>query len=77
MKAVTLGNDLIQADATNIILAGGSSLISGLGESLKQALSRVGKGRIRTVEDPIFAGSDGGLALAVDALDSDWESVST
>jgi rod shape-determining protein MreB len=61
----------------NIILAGGSSLISGLGESLKQALSRVGKGRVRTVEDPIFAGSDGGLALAVDAIDSDWESVST
>lgn len=61
----------------NIILAGGSSLISGLGESLQLALAEVGGGRVRVVEDPVFAGSKGGLALALDATDSDWEKLST
>jgi hypothetical protein len=61
----------------SIILAGGSSLISGLAGSLQQRLSEVGGGRVRVVEDPVFAGSNGGLALARDASDSDWEKLST
>jgi hypothetical protein len=28
------------------------------------------------MEDPVFVGSDGGLALALDAPDSDWEKLS-
>jgi rod shape-determining protein MreB len=60
----------------NIMLAGGSSLISGLAEALQPALSEVGGGRISVVEDPIFAGSDGGLAIARDAANSDWERLS-
>ena len=46
----------------NIILSGGSSLISGLAQSLQDRLAEVGGGRVRTVEDPVFAGSNGGLA---------------
>jgi rod shape-determining protein MreB len=57
----------------NIILAGGISLIYGLEDSLEQALSEVGGGQVRVVPDPTFAGSDGGLAIALDALESDWE----
>jgi rod shape-determining protein MreB len=60
----------------NIILAGGSSLITGLADSLQERLAEVGGGRVRVVEDPIFAGSNGGLALALDASDSDWEKLS-
>ncbi len=60
----------------NIMLAGGSSLIFGLAESLQRALSEVGGGRVSVVEDPVFAGSDGGLAIARDAANSDWEKLS-
>jgi rod shape-determining protein MreB len=61
----------------NIILSGGSSLISGLAHSLQDRLAEVGGGRVRTVEDPVFAGSNGGLALALDADEADWEKLST
>lgn len=60
----------------NIILAGGSSLISGLTDALEKALSDLGGGRVSVVKDPIFAGSDGGLAIARDAVSSDWEKLS-
>jgi hypothetical protein len=36
-------------------------------------LAEVGGGRVKVVEDPVFVGSDGGLAIALDAPDSDWE----
>jgi rod shape-determining protein MreB len=61
----------------NIILAGGSSLIPGLAEHLQTRLADVGGGRVRRVEDPVFAGSNGGLALALDAEDGDWEQLAT
>jgi len=60
----------------NIILAGGSSLISGLAGRLQRALSEVGGGRVSLVKDPVFAGSDGGLAVARDAANSDREKLS-
>ena len=60
----------------NIILAGGTSLIDGLPEALKSALSELGKARITLVQDPVFAGSDGGLSIARDASDGDWEKLS-
>jgi rod shape-determining protein MreB len=60
----------------NVILAGGSSAIPGLGASFEQALAELGGGRVSVVKDPIFAGSDGGLAIARDAASSDWERLS-
>ena len=60
----------------NVILAGGSSLIPGLGDVLDRALLDLGGGRTSVVKDPIFAGSDGGLAIAQDATDADWERLS-
>jgi rod shape-determining protein MreB len=56
-----------------IILAGGSSLIAGLDRRLERELGELGGGRVRVVKDPIFVGSDGGLAIATDAPDSDWD----
>ena len=44
----------------NVVLAGGTSLI----------------GRATVVKDPVFAGSDGSLAIAQDASSSDWEKLS-
>ncbi|MCC6130631.1 MAG: rod shape-determining protein [Acidobacteria bacterium] len=57
----------------NIILAGGGSQIPGLGKALEKALADVGGGRVRPITDPIFAGSNGGLAIALDAPAEDWE----
>ena len=60
----------------NIVLSGGTGLIRGLGLRLEQELQVVGGGKVRVVKDPIFVGSDGGLAIATDAPDSDWEKLS-
>jgi rod shape-determining protein MreB and related proteins len=57
----------------NIVLSGGTGLIRGLGPRLETELQTVGGGKVRVVKDPIFVGSDGGLAIATDAPDADWE----
>jgi len=57
----------------NIILSGGGGLIRGLPEALEKVLNTVGGGKVRYMEDPMFIGSDGGLALANDAPEGDWE----
>jgi rod shape-determining protein MreB len=60
----------------NIILSGGGGLIRGFAEALEAALKEVGGGKVRYMEDPVFIGSDGGLALAQDAPEGDWEKLS-
>lgn len=60
----------------NVILAGGSSLISGLPEAIAKALDELGGGKATVVKDPVFAGSDGSLAIARDASSSDWQKLS-
>ena len=60
----------------NIVLSGGTALIRGLGARLEQELAAVGGGKVKVVKDPVFVGSDGGLAIAQDAPDSDWEKLS-
>jgi rod shape-determining protein MreB and related proteins len=57
----------------NIILSGGGGLIRNLPRTLEEALKQVGGGKVTHMQDPVFVGSDGGLALALDAPDSDWE----
>ncbi|HVS02463.1 MAG TPA: rod shape-determining protein [Thermoanaerobaculia bacterium] len=57
----------------NVLLSGCTSLIDGLPEALERSLREVGGGKVTRVKDPVFAGSDGGLALAGDAADGDWE----
>ena len=57
----------------NVILTGGSGLIRGLGAALQSSLGELGGGRVRVVKDPVFVGSDGGLTLAKDVRDEDWQ----
>jgi rod shape-determining protein MreB len=61
----------------NIMLAGCCSLIGGLPEALQESLNEYGGGRVSRVADPVFAGSDGGLSIATDAAESDWEKLSS
>ncbi len=57
----------------NVILSGGTALIQGLGVALQEALADFGGGKVRVVKDPVYVGSDGGLAIAIDAPETDWE----
>jgi rod shape-determining protein MreB len=57
----------------NVTVAGGGALIRNLGKTLEGALERVGGGKVTITEAPMFVGSDGGLAIAQDAQDSDWD----
>jgi rod shape-determining protein MreB len=57
----------------NVTLAGGGALIRNLGKTLEGALDRVGGGKVTVTEAPVFVGSDGGLAIAEDAQDGDWD----
>ncbi len=61
----------------NITLAGGGALIRHLGPTIEEALERVGGGKVTVVESPVYTGSDGGLALAKDTQESDWEQLSS
>jgi rod shape-determining protein MreB len=60
----------------NVILAGGISLVSGLPSAFAGALKDIGGGRATPVIDPVFAGSDGSLAIARDASPADWDQLS-
>jgi rod shape-determining protein MreB len=60
----------------NVILSGGGGLTRGLGQALEDALKQVGGGKVTYMADPVFIGSDGGLALAIDAPEGDWEKLS-
>lgn len=57
----------------NIVVAGGGSQIRGIVEHLGRGLKELGHCRILTVQDPLFAGSDGGLKLAMDMPEAYWE----
>ena len=57
----------------NIFVAGGGSQIKGIAEALEDALKEYGPVRVRVVDDPLFAGAEGALALAQDMPDEFWE----
>jgi rod shape-determining protein MreB len=62
---------------SNIVLAGCGSQINGLPEYLKEALKEYGVCQITIVEDPLFAGASGALALAQELPKDYWEKLST
>ncbi|MDX1531311.1 MAG: rod shape-determining protein, partial [Rhodothermales bacterium] len=57
----------------HIYLAGGGSQIKGLAELLEDRLSEYGPARVRAVDDPLFSGARGALALAQDMPEEYWE----
>ncbi len=78
-----------ELDITAEIKAACETLLAPTIETMLDLLSRVepefqekvrsniilsgGGGRVTYMEDPVFIGSDGGLALALDAPEGDWE----
>ena len=57
----------------NIVVAGGGSQIRGIADYVLNGLKELGQCRVTTVQDPLFAGSDGGLKLAIDMPDKYWD----
>ena len=57
----------------NILLCGGGSQIHGLAKAIEEALQEDGPCSVTVVEDPIFAGADGALALAQDMPEKYWQ----
>ena len=57
----------------NIYLAGGGSQIKGMGEALAEALREYGAFKITPVDDPLYVGAEGALALAQDMPEEYWE----
>jgi rod shape-determining protein MreB and related proteins len=50
----------------NIIVAGGGSQLAGLDTYLTEAIKHFGPCKITCITDPLYAGADGGLQLAMD-----------
>ncbi|MDX1418583.1 MAG: rod shape-determining protein [Rubricoccaceae bacterium] len=57
----------------NVYLAGGGSQIRGLAEMVEAQLSASGPTRVRVVDDPLYSGAEGALALAEEMPEEYWE----
>jgi rod shape-determining protein MreB len=58
---------------SNILLGGGGCRIKGLGLAIEKALEEYGGGKVKTVEEPEFAGSNGALKIALDMPETFWK----
>ena len=59
----------------NIYVAGGGSQIKGIAEALEAELKEYGSFKITPVDDPLYAGAEGALALAQDMPEEYWENM--
>jgi rod shape-determining protein MreB and related proteins len=59
----------------NIVLAGGGSQIRGVAGYIERELGAYGPCKVRCVDDPLYAGAEGSLALAKDMPADYWEQV--
>jgi rod shape-determining protein MreB len=58
---------------SNILLGGGGSQIRGFGRAIEDALQEYGGGKVTTVEEPQYAGSNGALKIALDMPEEYWK----
>lgn len=57
----------------HILMGGGGCLIKGLGLAIEKALDEYGGGKVETVEEPQYAGSNGALNIALDMPAQFWQ----
>ena len=57
----------------NIVLSGGGGQMDGLGKKIEDNLGAIGGGRVTVVEEPLYAGANGALQLAVDMPAEYWQ----
>jgi rod shape-determining protein MreB len=57
----------------NVLLSGGGGLMRGLNKRLEDAMQAIGGGRVTIVEEPLYAGANGALQLALDMPGEYWQ----
>lgn len=57
----------------NIVLSGGGGQMDGLSKKIEDGLAPVGGGRVTVVEEPLYAGANGALQLALDMPAEYWQ----
>jgi rod shape-determining protein MreB and related proteins len=57
----------------NIVLSGGGGLLDGLNKRIEDAMKVIGGGTVAVVEEPLYAGANGALQLAVDMPGEYWQ----
>jgi rod shape-determining protein MreB and related proteins len=57
----------------NILLAGGGGQMRGLNKRVEDGLSGIGGAKVTVVDEPVYAGANGALQLAVDMPGEYWQ----
>ena len=57
----------------NVLLSGGGGLMRGLNKRIEEAMQAIGGGRVTIVEEPLYAGANGALQLALDMPGEYWQ----
>jgi rod shape-determining protein MreB len=57
----------------NIVLSGGGGQMDGLGKRIEDNLGQIGGGKVTVVEEPLYAGANGALQLAMDMPGEYWQ----
>jgi rod shape-determining protein MreB len=57
----------------NILLSGGGGMMDGLNKRIEDAMKVIGGGTVTVVEEPLYAGADGALKLAMDMPGEYWQ----
>ena len=57
----------------NVVVGGGGSQMIGLGTIIEKSLDQLGGGTVRIIDEPVYAGANGALKIAVEMPESFWE----
>jgi rod shape-determining protein MreB len=57
----------------NILLSGGGGQMDGLNKRIEDGLAAIGGGKVTVVEEPLYAGANGALQLALDMPQEYWQ----
>jgi rod shape-determining protein MreB len=57
----------------NVLLSGGGGLMRGLNKRIEDAMQAIGGGRVTVVDEPLYAGANGALQLALDMPGEYWQ----
>ncbi|HWE95524.1 MAG TPA: MamK family actin-like protein [Tepidisphaeraceae bacterium] len=57
----------------NVILSGGGGLMRGLNKRIEDAMKEYGGARVTVVDEPLYAGANGALQLAIDMPGEYWQ----